>query len=55
MSVNVEATMNAGRSEYVNAGQLSDSSSVRNEPYNNELVMTGIAFLMHISLVVLFL
>ncbi|KAF5471026.1 hypothetical protein F2P56_011503 [Juglans regia] len=54
MSVNIEATMSAERSEYVNAGQLSDSSSVQSEPYK-ELVMSVIALLMHISLVVLFL
>ncbi|KAF5447601.1 hypothetical protein F2P56_033141 [Juglans regia] len=54
MSVNVSATTSAGKSEYVNAGQISESSSVQNEPYK-EIVISVIAFLMHISLLGSFL
>ncbi|KAG6632202.1 hypothetical protein CIPAW_13G142600 [Carya illinoinensis] len=48
MSVNVSAT-SAGKSEYVNAGQISGSGSVQNKPYK-QIVISVIAFLMHISL-----
>ncbi|XP_040993097.1 aspartic proteinase 36-like [Juglans microcarpa x Juglans regia] len=54
MSVNVSATTSAGKSEYVNAGQISGSDSVQNEP-NKEIVISVIAFLMHISLLGSFL
>ncbi|KAL6195908.1 hypothetical protein ACLB2K_031525 [Fragaria x ananassa] len=33
LSVNVSATSRTGKSEYVNAGQLSDSTSLHNSPY----------------------
>ncbi|KAF3972896.1 hypothetical protein ACB098_08G111900 [Castanea mollissima] len=53
-SVNVTATMKTGKSEYVNAGQLNDNSSPRNEPYKG-IVISMISFLMHILLLGSFL
>lgn len=47
--VNVSASTSTGKSEYVNPGQLSDSSSLQNQPYK-EIAKTMVALLMHISL-----
>jgi hypothetical protein len=49
MLVNVSATMNTGKSEYVNAGQLNNNSSMRNKPYK-EIVISMISFLLHVLL-----
>lgn len=47
LSVNVSTSTSTGKSEYVNAGQLSESSSLRNVPY--KLIRCSItAFLVHI-------
>ena len=54
MSVNVSTTMNTGKSEYVNAGQLNNNSSKRNKPYK-EIVISMISFLMHVLLLGSFL
>ncbi|KAJ7947912.1 aspartic proteinase-like protein 2 [Quillaja saponaria] len=54
MSVNVSASSNTGRSEYVNTGQLSDGTSLHRNPY--QLITLGLlAFLMHISTIHSFL
>ncbi|ESR37638.1 hypothetical protein WN944_027715 [Citrus x changshan-huyou] len=49
MSVNVSTTSNTGRSEFVNAGQLSDNSSRRNVP-QKLIPKCIIAFLLHICM-----
>ncbi|XP_015873543.3 aspartic proteinase 36 isoform X1 [Ziziphus jujuba] len=48
MSVNVSATSRTGRSEYVNAGQLSDGSSIHNEPYTL-LLVSIMASILHVT------
>ncbi|XP_062105194.1 aspartic proteinase 36-like [Humulus lupulus] len=50
MSVNVSTTSSIGKTEFVNAGQLSDSSSHQNEAYNSVLICTLLAFLVHIAI-----
>ncbi|KAK9279856.1 hypothetical protein L1049_013538 [Liquidambar formosana] len=47
LSVNVSTTTNAGKSEYVNAGQLGESSSMQNVPYKL-IPISIITFLFHI-------
>ena len=46
--------MKTGKSEYVNAGQLNDNSSLQNEPYKG-IVISMISFLTHILLLGSFL
>lgn len=53
MSVNVSAESRTGRSEYVNAGQLSDSSSIREEPYKL-LSICLMAFVLNIPILSIF-
>ncbi|KAL5580182.1 hypothetical protein UlMin_012624 [Ulmus minor] len=53
MSVNVSTTSSMGKSEFVNAGELSDGSSLDKEAYKS-LHVCLLAFLMHISILRIF-
>ncbi|EYU37011.1 hypothetical protein ABFS82_04G202900 [Erythranthe guttata] len=48
LSVNVSATTGTGKTEYFNAGQLDNNSSIHNKVYNLLIPNTIIAFLLHI-------
>lgn len=49
LSVNVSTTSSTGKTEFVNAGQLSDNSSFRNEAYIS-LPIGILALFVHIAI-----